>query len=162
MALYSERAMEKAMEQKEKALAAVRRMREKGEKAVGIAKTSAETVGTALAFGYARGRFTDPADEESFKVLGLEPDLLAGVAIHVLAFTGAMGDKYSEDLHAVANGALASFAVFKGVELGAEARLNAAGTQGIPPLSIGANPARGRSMAQQMADAGAGSSRAGA
>ncbi len=149
-----------------RAKAQVARIREKAEETMSTAKTTVETVGVAFGFGYLRGRMTDPADEESFKVAGVEPDLLAGVGMHALAFLGGAG-KYSEDMHAMANGALASFAVTKGVEIGLDAREESEGTAGTgrrvvgSPAQIGAQRSM-QSVAQQMASAGAASSRAGA
>ncbi len=151
-----------------RAKAQVANIKEKAEETMQTAKCAVETVGTAFGFGYLRGRMTDPADPESFSVMGVEPDLLAGVALHAVGFLGGFG-KYSEDAHNVANGALSSYAVTKGVEIGVDARAESEGTAGVgairqmsgAPAQIGSRHSQ-VNLAEQMAGAGAAHSPAGA
>ncbi len=84
------------------------------------ALTTAATVGTGLALGYARGRMSEGRDDD-FEVAGVPIDVLAGVSMLGLSYFGAFG-QYEKVGLAVGNGALTSYAVLKGVELGHTAK----------------------------------------
>lgn len=117
---FSRTEVQKLVETTERAKASVSRMKEKAEATMGVALGAMEVSASSFGFGYARGRFADAQGE--FAVLGVPPDLLAGVALHGLGFLGAFGKKYSEHAHNLANGALASFLSTKGVQFGLEGR----------------------------------------
>lgn len=106
-------------------------MAERGKKTVAaIREKAAETMSTAVGalevsaasfgFGYARGRYA--TTDGQFAIMGVPPDLLAGVVLHGLGFLGAFGPKYDEHAHNLGNGALAAFLTTKGVGFGVQAR----------------------------------------
>ena len=117
---FSRTEVQKLIETTERAKTSAARLKEKATETMGIALGAMEVSGASFGFGYARGRFAT-ADGE-FAVMGVPPDLLAGVALHGLGFLGAFGKKYSEHAHNLANGALASFLSTKGVQFGIEGR----------------------------------------
>lgn len=98
---------------------AMAKVREETAAQVRDIKGTAETVGMAAGMGFARGRLEREGKE--FKMMGVEVDLAAGVALKVAAFAG-LGDVYDEDLHHLGNGALASYATVKAHEFGMQAR----------------------------------------
>lgn len=180
MAEYQRASVGKMQEQLSRARTTIASIKEKATEAMREGKAYLEVDGTAFLFGYLRGRMTDPADEDSFKVAGLAPDLLAGAAIATIGFLGAF-DKYSEDAHNVARGALASYATVQGVQFGVEAREAKGEGTGVLPIGTPGVGTRGSGRqiggrrgaqvgarrspmneSEQMAGAGAGRSRAGA
>lgn len=98
------------------------RVQAKAEEVAGQALQTLEVGTAAFGFGYLRKRFAEiEAGEETFEVMGVSPDLLAGVVFHGFGYLGAMG-KYDEHAHNVGDGCLASYAVVKGMEFGESAR----------------------------------------
>jgi len=115
----STKELEKVLTAAERAKARVAKMQAKAAETMGIALGAMEVSGTAFGFGYARGRFAD--EQGAFEIMGIPPDLLAGVALHGLGFLGGFG-RYSEHAHHMANGALASYLTTQGVKFGVEGR----------------------------------------
>jgi hypothetical protein len=118
--------------------------RENGKKiAAGVA--AVETTGTAYAFGFLNGRFGGEKGEMS--IGGVVPvDLLAGTALHALAFFGGLEADQESHAHAVGTGALASCAYRYGHRLG-ESMAVSAGAKAAPAAlgaaaypQLGANP----------------------
>lgn len=144
MATFTEQTKQEIAQALGRANNRIKAMKDKATEAMGTALTSFETTGTAFGFGYLRGRMTDMADEESFKIFGIPPDLLVGIGGHVLAFAGAFG-KYDEHAHAIANGSLASFATFSGLEFGTKDRQESGEGPPHRVLSSG-SPVRGRNI----------------
>lgn len=107
------------------------------KKATAVAGQALQTVeigGSAFALSYLRGRMAN--EQGDWKVVGVDPELLAAVGFHGLAFVGAFG-QYSEHMHNVGDGALAAFLAGKGLDFGVQAKQNAGtsgmvGTAGIP------------------------------
>lgn len=166
MALFSDATKAELAEDLGKAKTRLKNMKAKAEATMETAMEAFTTTGVAFGMGYARGRMTDPADEESFSVFGIPPDLLLGAGGHVLAFAGVFG-KWDSIAHAGANGALAAYASFSGLEFGVKDREEAEGlgSAGVRGRQIGAGAQnhrlQGVDLAQQMATAAA-ASRAGA
>ena len=116
---FSRVEVQKLVESAERAKASASRLKAKASETMGIALGAMEVSGAAFGFGYARGRFATTDGE--FAIVGVPPDLLAGVVLHGLGFLGTF-DKYSEHAHNLANGALASYLTTKGVQFGIEGR----------------------------------------
>jgi hypothetical protein len=77
--------------------------------------TTAEVGGTALLFGIAQGKYGGAV------LWGVPVDAITGVGLHLLAFANLKflgGKAVSPHLHAVADGALASFAGALGRQIG--------------------------------------------
>lgn len=109
----------------ENARSRVNSIKAKSTEVAGQALQTVEIGGTAFGLGYLRGRMADNQGE--WKVLGVQPELLAAVGAHGLAFMGAFG-KYSEHMHNVGDGALAAFLAAKGMDFGVTAK-----SSGIAP-----------------------------
>lgn len=118
---YDGASASKMRELLDRANARIAGIKERAQEGIREGKAYMETDATAFIFGYLRGRMTDPADEDSFTLAGVAPDLLAGAGLATISFLGAFGT-YAEDGHNVARGAIASYATVKGVEFGVEAR----------------------------------------
>lgn len=88
---------------------------EKMHQVTRTAVRTAEVGGTAFAFGMLQGRL--PASKQ--KVMGVDIGLGSAVALHVLAYAGIGGD-YAGHLHAIGDGALASYLCTQGIKMGAE------------------------------------------
>lgn len=104
----------------------LRRGKEKAEEMAGQVLQTVEVAGSAFALGYARGRLSEGGE---WKMAGVDPELLAGVAFHGLGFLGLFG-KYGEHVHNVGDGALAAYAAMKGLDLGVE---KSTASQGLLP-----------------------------
>jgi hypothetical protein len=103
--------------------------RKKVEATVGQFVGDTLEVGSGLAAGYTRGRFEDPANPDSYKVLGVDPELIVALPGKVLAYVGMAG-KYSHYLHSLANGPLVFYGGLRGLEMGQEHRAQDSGTTG--------------------------------
>lgn len=102
---------------KERALARMRDFREKHSKKITAGVAAVETTGTAYAFGFLNGRFGGERGEMS--IGGVVPvDLLAGTALHALAFFGGLESDQESHAHSIGTGALASCAYRYGHRLG--------------------------------------------
>lgn len=110
----------------------LRRGKEKAEEMAGQVLQTVEVAGSAFALGYARGRLS--GDDGEWKMAGVDPELLAGVAFHGLGFLGLFG-KYSEHVHNVGDGSLAAYAALKGIDLGASK--NKTSSAGLMPRTAG-------------------------
>lgn len=90
-------------------------------KAKGVLERSKETMGTVVTttevgaasflFGLAQGKFG------GIQIVGIPLDLLAGIGLHIAAFSGKTGSA-SKHLHAFADGALASYFNHLGRDVG--------------------------------------------
>ena len=74
MAIFSEQTKNEIGEDLQRAKARLKNLKDKAEEQMGVVLSGAATAGTAFGFGYLRGRMTDLADEDSFKVVGLSPE----------------------------------------------------------------------------------------
>lgn len=91
-------------------------------KAKGVIERSKETMETVLTttevgaasflFGLAQGKFG------GIQIVGVPLDLLAGIGLHIAAFSGVGGKGTSKHMHAFADGALASFFNYLGRDVG--------------------------------------------
>lgn len=99
----------------------------KGESTVNTIVRTAEVSGAAFALGLAQGKYG------VIEVMGVPADLGAGAALHLAAFFGIAG-KSSKHLHALADGAMASYFVNLGKGTGLAWKDKAAKTalQGTP------------------------------
>lgn len=127
-------------EQFERMKANAARMREKAAETVETGIQTVEVVGSTFGFGVLRGRYADP-DTGEWEIMGVPPDLLAGIALHGAAllggFAGQRGD-FAMHAHNLGDGALASYFFTKGAQLGVNMREDA--VQGV----------RGRRRARQI------------
>ncbi len=85
------------------------------EKLVNTAVHTVEVTGGAFAMGVLTGRNGGTPVE----IMGVPLDLGAGLAGHLLAFTGLAGEA-GKHLHAFSDGFLASYAATQGVAIGAK------------------------------------------
>lgn len=106
-------AIRAALSKGSSALAKLDRLKEKTEEMTGQVVQVVEVGAAAFGFGVIKGRWG------AVEVVGVPVDLAAGVALHVLAFTGIAG-KYGEHMHSLANGALAVWAGQMGTGVGAK------------------------------------------
>lgn len=95
-------------------------VKEKAEETMGQVLQSAEIAAAAGGFAYANARYgnmvgMNPTPE--IDVMGVPADVGAAVALHGMAFAGALG-KYKEHAHNLGDGALASYLVRVGLRLG--------------------------------------------
>lgn len=102
----------------ERLAARAKTMTAKAEAAVEHLVQTVEIGGAAFALGIINGRFDAP------EPLGVPLDLGAGVAMHLLGFLGVAG-KFTDHLHNFADGALASYLVTLGFNVGDKMRQNA-------------------------------------
>jgi len=91
----------------------VKKVAEKSEKVVEQVTTTMIVSGTAFGFGVLQGR------TGGVEVVGVPVELLTGVALHVGGFMG-LGGRKSELMHAVGNGAMATYAATMGRSVGAQ------------------------------------------
>jgi hypothetical protein len=84
-------------------LAKWRTMQENTAQAVQSVVTSTEVSAASFAFGLVHGKYGGVA------LFGIPTDLLAGLALHIAAFSGVAGKGSIDHLHAFGDGALASF-----------------------------------------------------
>jgi hypothetical protein len=157
MAFASRGDVSRLVSQVEKGKATVAKIKEKATETMQVAVGAMEVAVTSFGFGYARGRMAT-ADGE-FSVMGVPPDLLAGVVLHGLGFLGAFG-KFDEHAHNLGNGALAAFLTTKGVQFGVEARkepLNAGkyvvGGSAYPAIGAGGARMSDQDLAREIAQA---------
>lgn len=101
-------------ERAQRAMARARNMAEKSEAIVATALRTAEVGGAAFGMGVVKGRFG------SIELVGVPIDLIASSGLHLLGFFG--GDKYADHLHALGDGALASYLTTLGAGVGAGMR----------------------------------------
>lgn len=97
----------------------VDRMTTKAKNVIERSKQTMETVVTttevgaaAFLFGLAQGKFG------GIQIVGVPLDLLAGIGLHIAAFSGVGGKGNQKHLHAFADGALASFFNHLGRDVG--------------------------------------------
>lgn len=102
----------------------------KHEQVVSTVVNTAEVGAAAFLCGVAQGKWPGTG------VWGVPVDLVAGLGLHVLAFAG-IGGKYSSHLHAFGDGALASYLVTLGRDVGSKMS-GMAGVDGVG-LSGGAS-----------------------
>jgi hypothetical protein len=120
MAAFASRSdVAKLVHMAERGKKTVAQIKERAAETMGVAVGALEVSAASFGFGYARGRMAKT--DGTFTIMGVPPDLLAGVVLHGLGFLGAF-DKYSEHAHNLGNGALAAFLTTKGVQFGVEAR----------------------------------------
>lgn len=103
----------------------------KGESTVNTIVRTAEVSGAAFALGLAQGKYG------VVEVAGVPADLAAGAALHLAAFFGIAG-KSGKHLHALADGAMASYFVNLGKGTGIAWKDKAAKTalQGTPGAKL--------------------------
>lgn len=97
-------------EKAQRAMARARNMAEKSEKVIETALRTAEVGGAAFGMGVVKGRFGN------IEVVGVPIDLVAASGLHLLGFFG--GDRYADHLHALGDGALASYLTTLGTGVG--------------------------------------------
>lgn len=112
MSTAIEKRAESMMERAKRAISYARNLREETKEQVGQVVQSAEIQGGAFATGLINGRFANP------KLLGIPAGLGVGIVLHVAGFAGMGGDR-ARDLHALGDGALASYSADLGREVGA-------------------------------------------
>ena len=110
----------KAEKEKERAIARLARIRDENEETIDSATRTAMVMGGALAMAWWKGRYPDKSD-----ILGIDASLVVGGGLAVASIMGWAGDQELV-VESLGNGALASFAVSKGLEFGNDARLKAA------------------------------------
>ena len=115
---FNSQSLAKTQEYLERMQTRMAKVRQHAETSMGQAIQSAEVTGTAFAFSYANQRWGGEAGE--IKVLGLPIDLGIGFALTGLALMGGLG-KYTEHGVNIGSGALASYAVRSGAQLGLQA-----------------------------------------
>jgi hypothetical protein len=93
-------------------------IREKADETIGHALQAIEVSGVAFGMSYANERF----GSGEVKVAGLPVDIAGGIALHGLALLGGVSSKYTDHVHNVADGLLATYAVRQGAHLGQQAR----------------------------------------
>jgi len=74
--------------------------------------TTTEVGAAAFLFGLAQGKFG------GIQIVGVPLDLLAGIGLHIAAFSGVGGKGNEKHLHAFADGALSSFFNHLGRDVG--------------------------------------------
>ena len=122
----------------ERARAKMREFRSENSKKIAAGVAAVETTGTAYAFGFLNGRFGGEKGEMS--IGGVVPvDLLAGTALHALAFFNGLDDEQAPHAHAIGTGALASCAYRYGHRLGESMAINAGAK--AAPSALGGGPA---------------------
>lgn len=138
------------------------RMKEKAAETIETGIQTVEVVGATFGFGVLRGRYADPETGE-WDIMGVPPDLLAGIALHGAAllggFAGQRGD-FAMHAHNLGDGCLSSYFFTKGAQLGVQMREEGgvAGVRGrrvrrqIPSATSVAG-ATDASIASQMASA---------
>lgn len=103
-----------------KAQARIEKVKKEAQVAMGHALQTVEVGGTAFALAYARGRM-GTVDEETGQIelnlLGIPVGVVGGVAMHGLAFAGALGE-YSEHAHNIGDGMIAEYAAITGFRIG--------------------------------------------
>lgn len=105
----------------ERARNALKNARERSEEAVANGVTSLVTVGSAGLMSYLNVKFGD--ENQRIKFAGIDADLAAGLLFNALGFAGLGAARSGKAematmlLHAVGNGALSSYAVFKAAEI---------------------------------------------
>src|SRR5437870_13042445 len=109
----------------------MREFREKHSKKITAGVAAVETTGTAYAFGFLNGRFGGEHGELS--IGGVVPvDLLAGTALHALAFFNGLDEEQAPHAHAVGTGGLAACAYRYGHRLGESMLTGASASKGGP------------------------------
>ena len=118
----------------ERARAKMREFRTENSKKIAAGVAAVETTGTAYAFGFLNGRFGGEHGEMS--IGGVVPvDLLAGTALHALAFFNGLDDEQSPHAHSIGTGALSACAYRYGHRLGETMAVNAGAKSG--PAALG-------------------------
>lgn len=123
MAELSELTKAEAVQKLQYARNMLAKARDEAMRTMSVAKGAVETGGTALLLGYWHGRTA--ADNPDFEQFGVPVDLALGIGLHGLGLFG-VAKGFEDDIHAVANGALAHYAARAGMSMGAEA------TEGAP------------------------------
>lgn len=114
----SQSAITRFKEQADRVVARAKRYMQERESTISTAIQTSEVSSSAFLFGLAKGKFGALA----IPVVGLPIDLVAGLGLHILAFTGVAGKQYAHHLHAFADGALASFFSTLGSDVGVSMR----------------------------------------
>lgn len=121
----------------ERARAKMAAFRQENSKKIAAGVAAVETPGTAYAFGFLNGRFG--GDKGEMSLGGVVPvDLLAGTALHALAFFNGLDDEQSPHAHAIGTGALASCAYRYGQRLGESMAVHAGARSA--PATLGGAP----------------------
>jgi hypothetical protein len=114
----------------ERAKSKMREFRAENSKKIAAGVAAVETTGTAYAFGFLNGRFGGERGEMS--IGGVVPvDLLAGSALHALAFFNGLEDEHTSHAHSLGTGALAACAYRYGHRVG-ETMAVSAGAKAAP------------------------------
>jgi len=122
----------------ERARSKMREFREENSKKIAAGVATVETTGTAYAFGFLNGRFG--GDKGEMSIGGVVPiDLLAGTALHALAFFNGLDEEQAPHAHSIGTGALASCAYRYGQRLGESMAIHAGAKAG--PSALGGAPA---------------------
>jgi len=100
---------------------------------------------SAFTFGLLQGRFKS---QGGLTLVGLPVDLLAGAAFHAF---GMFSRNYGQHLHALGDGALASFFTTTGYRVGERWGAGGSLMRGLSGMfgDVGAEPAGGASLAEQ-------------
>ncbi len=94
---------------------------------------TAEVGAAAFACGLVQGKWPGK------NLWGVPYDLVAGLTLHVLGFAGVGGAKYARHMHSFGDGALASFLVTTGRDVGARLDTLMSGVSGMDGVSGGAS-----------------------
>ncbi len=131
----------------ERAQAKMREFRKENSKKIAAGVAAVETTGTAYAFGFLNGRFGNEHGELS--IGGVVPvDLLAGAALHALAFFNGLDEEQAPHAHAVGTGGLAACAYRYGDRLGKS--MATGDTAKAPSVLAGGQPAHQLNGAQRV------------
>ena len=118
----------------ERARTKMREFRQENSKKIAAGVAAVETTGTAYAFGFLNGRFGGERGELS--IGGVVPvDLLAGTALHALAFFNGLDEEQAPHAHSIGTGAMAACAYRYGHRLGESMAVNAGAKTG--PAAMG-------------------------
>jgi hypothetical protein len=121
----------------ERARQKMRDFRQENGKKIAAGVAAVETTGTCYAFGFLNGRFGGERGEMS--IGGVVPiDLLAGTALHAVAFFNGVDEEQSPHAHSIGTGALAACAYRYGHRLGESMAINAGAKTG--PSALGYAP----------------------
>jgi len=96
----------------ERAIKKSRTVIEKSKQTMDTVVNTTEVGAAAFLFGLAQGKFG------GIQIVGVPLDLLAGIGLHIAAFSGVGGKGNQKHLHAFADGALASFFNHLGRDVG--------------------------------------------
>lgn len=107
MPFMADETVDQLIHRVEKAEGKLASIKKKGAEVTREVVTLAEIAGGAAAVAFVNARYGNSDDGTYYQVAGIPLDLGAAAALHMAAWFGLAGDKYEDDLHEVANGALA-------------------------------------------------------